>query len=350
MDGSFKRNADERNTLMQKNSYGHRPHAQSNRERCFTLDWPDNGAGVDGIFVREIAGGGDGPTLLMTAGEHGVELSGCAGIDSLCRRLADTAFRGTVLAIPCLMPGNIRHRAHTHGQVYGSQERRGEYDTYLAWPGRPDGSTGERLCHRVWTEVVSRADVVINFHAWQNSASCLFTDRSVPGAAALAGSFGNVFNILEDDLKGSLHSRVLQTGRPAALVETHGQCRIDPEAVIRVRQGLWNVMVTMGMVEGPLELPRPMFAAGAEHLIRAPKAGLFVPLKAIEQVTRAGELLGYMLDAETGERTDLVSPADGAIWLIARNGPKADVVLQGMHAYADPGDLVALIKEIIPLN
>jgi predicted deacylase len=316
---------------MKKNSYGHRPHAPSNRERCFTLDWPDNGAGVDGIFVREIAGGVDGPTLLMTAGEHGVELSGCAGIDSLCRRLADTAFRGTVLAIPCLMPGNIRHRAHTHGQVYGSQERRGEYDTYLAWPGRPDGSTGERLCHRVWTEVVSRADVVINFHAWQNSASCLFTDRSVPGAAALAGSFGNVFNILEDDLKGSLHSRVLQTGRPAALVETHGQCRIDPEAVIRVRQGLWNVMVTMGMVEGPLELPRPMFAA-------------------IEQVTRAGELLGYMLDVETGERTDLVSPADGAIWLIARNGPKADVVLQGMHAYADPGDLVALIKEITPLG
>ena len=33
-----------------------------------------------------------------------------------------------------------------------------------------------------------------------------------------------------------------------------------------------------------------------------------------------------------------------------RNGPKADVVLQGMHAYADPGDLVALIKEIIPLS
>jgi predicted deacylase len=335
---------------MPNNTHGHRPHAPSNRERCFTLDWPDNGAGVGGVFVREIIGGGDGPTLLVTAGEHGVELSGCAGIDSLCRRLAGAAFRGTVLAIPCLMPGNIRHRAHTHGQTYGSQERRGEYDTYLAWPGRADGSTGERLCHRVWNEVVSRADVVINFHAWQNSASCLFTDRSVPGAAALAGSFGNVFNILDDDLKGCLHSRVLETGRPAALVETHGQCRIEPEAVARVRQGLWNVMVTMGMAEGPLELPRPMFAAGAEHLIRAPKAGLFVPLKALEQVTRAGELLGYMLDVETGERTDIVSPADGAIWLIARNGPKADVVLQGMHAYADPGDLVVLIKEITPLN
>ena len=38
---------------MKKNSYGHRPNAPSNRERCFTLDWPDNGAGVDGIFVRE---------------------------------------------------------------------------------------------------------------------------------------------------------------------------------------------------------------------------------------------------------------------------------------------------------
>ncbi len=333
-----------------QNSLDHTAPPPQGRERRQMLTWPDNGAGVNGIFVREIVGDSDGPTLLVTAGEHGIELSGCAGIDSLCRRLADTAFRGTVLAIPCLMPGNIRHRAHTHGQVYGSQERRGEYDTYLSWPGRPDGTAGERLCHLVWTEVVRRADVVINFHAWQNSASCLFTDRSVPGAEALAGSFGNVFNILEDDLKGCLHSRVLETGRPAALVETHGQCRIEPEAVARVRQGIWNTMVTMGMLEGPLELPRPMFAAGGEHLIRAPKAGLFIPLKALEQVTRAGELLGYLLDVETGDRTDIVSPADGAIWLIARNGPKADVVLQGMQAYADQGDLIALIKEITPLR
>lgn len=320
------------------------------RERCYALEWRDSGADVAAVFVREIAGGSNGPTLLVTAGEHGVELSGAAATDSLCRRLADTAFRGTVLAVPCLSPCNIRHRAHVHGQTYG--EGFGtlkDYNTYQSWPGRPDGSPAERLCHLVWNELVTRADAVINFHAWQNSAGCLFTDVSVPGAEALARNFGSVFNILHDDMVGCLHFEVLRTGRPAALVETHGQYRIEPDAVERVQQGICNTMVTLGMLDGPLDLPRPMFAIGREHLIHAPKDGLFVPMKALEQVTRKGELLGYLLDVETGERTDIVSPVDGAIWLIARNGPGADLVLQGLHAYVDRGDLIVLIKEIRPV-
>ncbi len=113
-----------------------------------------------------------------------------------------------------------------------------------------------------------------------------------------------------------------------------------------MQRGLRNTMITMGMLDGPLDLPDPMFAVGGEHLIHSPVDGLFVPLKALEQVVRRGERMGYVLDVETGVRTDIVSPANGAVWLNARNGPKADVVLQGLQAYATRGDLLALIKEI----
>jgi predicted deacylase len=321
------------------------------RDICRSLEWRDNAAGVKSVFVREIHGGSAGPTLLVTAGEHGIELSPVGGIDILCRQIARTAFRGTLLAIPCLSPCNIRYRAHTYGETYGGAARRIEsYDTSGRWPGRPDGSPAERLCHVVWNEVVSRADAVINFHTWQNSAGCLATDVSVPGAEALARSFGSVFNLLHCDRRGGgLVSQVLLTGRPAAGVETHGQYRIEPDAAERVHRGIRNVMVTLGMIEGPLDLPNAMYETGREHLLYAPTAGLFIPLKALEQATRRGELLGYMLDVETGERTDIASPADGAVWLVARNGPAADVVLQGLHAYADRGDLVALIKEVRPM-
>jgi predicted deacylase len=321
-----------------------------NQELCHTLAWRENRAGVATVFVRELRGGRSGPTLLVTAGEHGIEISASGAIDILCRELAATTFRGTLLAMPCLSPCNIRHRAHTYGEPYGLRAARIEaYDTSQAWPGRPDGAPSERLCHLLWTQVVPRADAVINFHSWQNSAGCLVTDPAVPGARALARSYGNVFNILKKPGRGSLVAEVLRTGRPAAQVETHGQYRIEPDAVERVRRGVRNVMVTLGMLDEPLDLPRPMFVTGREHLIYAPTNGLFVPMKALEQVTGKGELLGYVLDVETGTRTHIVSPADGAIWLIARNGPKADAVMQGLHAYADRGDLVALIKEIRPL-
>jgi predicted deacylase len=141
---------------------------------------------------------------------------------------------------------------------------------------------------------------------------------------------------------------LLCESRRAALVEFQGHWWIEPETFARVRRGIRNTLVTLGMLDAPLDRPLEQIQVGTEEeLVRAPHAGLFVPLAPLERRVRRGELLGYLLDLDTGARTDIVSPIDGATWLVSRIGPQSDVVLEDLHAYADAGDILALIKYFV---
>jgi len=324
-----------------------------NKEKLHVLEWDTGQGATHTVFARELRGDSGGPTLALVGGEHGIELTGPAGIDLACRELAGRRFRGTVLAVPTISPPNIRYRNHTFGQPHGKGYT-GEmpYNTWIKWPGRPDGDPAERLCHLVWNEVVSRADVLLNFHTWSgNSASCFFTSESVAPMGQVARHFGVPFVEPADTHEArTLHGRLLSLGKPAGLIELQGQWQIPVTMLQRVRQGILNTMGVLGMLDdAPLALPGPFFPMdGKEYLVKAPCGGLFVPLKGVEQPVREGELLGYLLDPESGARTDIRSPVPGATWLVARTGPAADVQLTGLHAYADAGDLLALIKGVRP--
>ncbi len=318
-------------------------------ESVRVLHW-DTGAGETyGVFVRELRGGDDGPTLALIGGEHGIELSGPAGIDLACRGLAGRRFRGRVLAVPVVSPPNLRYRNHTFGQPHGQgYTYEMPYNTWYKWPGKADGDPAERLCHLLWNEVVAQADVTINFHAWTgNSSSCFFTHASVAPMGEIARHFGVPFlDFSESSEGGTLHQRLLAQGRPAGLIELQGQWQIHGPMMRRVRQGVLNTMNVLDMLDDePLSLPSPCFVTnGREYLVKAPRPGLFIPMKEVEQAVREGEILGYLLDPETGARSDIRSPAAGAAWMVARTGPAADVQLRGQQAYADEGDLLALIK------
>lgn len=317
-------------------------------ETVHTLRWDTGQGEVFPVSVREIRGGADGPTLVLIGGEHGIEVSGPAGIEMACRDLLDRRFAGTVLAVPAIAPCNMRARQHYHGVA--EQDLAFTVNTWPVWPGRPDGDPAQRLAHLVYSEVISRGDVVFNFHAWQrHSAGCLFTSDKVPGMAELAVGFGMPFYSLDTNWGYStLHELLLSQGRRAALVEVQGQWMVQPDMADRVRQGIHNLLICLGMAEGSLVLPRPRFRIGGEVTVKSPAEGFFVPTKQVEQLVRKGELLGWLLDLDTGKRTDVLSPADGAVWLCGRMGGGADVSLPAQHAYATPGDLLALVKLLIP--
>lgn len=315
------------------------------------LKWPHSETECSNIFVREVKGDSPGPVLVLIGGEHGIELTGPAGIDLVCREISQRSFRGTVLAVPAISPPNIRWRNHTHGQPHGKGYTfEMPYNTYAKWPGRADGDPAERLCHLVWTQIVSRADLLLNFHCWHSlSASCFFTKESVTPMGEVARSFGVPFIEPEDKADPRLlHGCLLLQGRPAAIIEMQGQWQVHAALMKRVRQGIINTMIVLGMIDDePLLVPLHRYLMdGTEHIVKAPHPGLFIPLKMQEEPVRRGELLGYLLDIENGDRAEIRSPSDGATWLISRMGTASDVQLTGLHAYADAGDILALIKGV----
>jgi predicted deacylase len=146
---------------------------------------------------------------------------------------------------------------------------------------------------------------------------------------------------------GGLADAALAHGKVSMLIELSSQWWINPQLLQPVCHGLRNVMAGLGMLDAPIVPPtRQYLVDGHDALVRAPRAGLFIPLRRNEELVAAGDVLGYLLDIHTGERTEITAPVAGALWSIARQGAIADVTLEGMHAYADEGDLLALIKGV----
>jgi len=305
------------------------------------------------IPIHVVRGQKSGPVFLVTAGEHGIEVNGVAAIDRIFRETDPQILKGTFVGIPAINPANVRSR------LWPGNQGPALWDSFRAWPGDIKGTPAERITATLVKAVIDSADVVINIHAWSwYSASCAFTSPRNPTAVRLAKTFGLAFVCFSfsEYCKGSaaeLHPKhnelshyVLAHGKPGMLVELRTHHWLYPPSVANGMNGIRNVMKTLGMIPGTPVRPRVQHSALDEEIVQAPQSGLFVPLKDIGDRVRKDEVLGYLLDLKTGGKTDIASPCDGAVWLVSRVG-KSAMTLSDMHAYADKGDMVALIKHVV---
>jgi hypothetical protein len=122
----------------------------------------------------------DGPCLWLTAGIHGPEQAGPAVLyEVLTPELADR-MKGTIVAIPALNPAGLRTNKR---EPYHADE-----DPNRLWPdGKPEKppdpdkappSSLEKAYKRLFAEIASIADLIIDYHnAWTGSISFAFRDR-----------------------------------------------------------------------------------------------------------------------------------------------------------------------------
>jgi len=307
------------------------------------------------IPIHVVRGQKSGPALVVAAGEHGVEVNGVAAIDRVFRETGPRSLKGTLVGIPAVNPTNVRNRINP---PFGKDGRRSPWDSARAWPGDIKGTPAERIAATLVNAVMDSADVVINIHAWSwYAASCAFASPRSREAMQLARAFGLGFVCFSysDFCKGSdvpldskhnmLTHYAQSHGKPSMLVELRTHHWLYPPSVADGMNGIRNVMKALGMIPGTPVRPVVQHSALDEEIVRAPGSGLFVPLKDIADRVRKHEVLGYLLDLKTGGKTDVASPCDGAVWLISRVG-KSVMTLADMHAYADKGDMVALIKHV----
>lgn len=305
------------------------------------------------IPVHVIQGKRNGPVCLVGAGEHGIEVNGVAAIDRVFRETDFRALRGTFVGIPAINPANVRSRG-----CPGGESGKRVWDSVRTWPGDSRGTPAERIAAALVRAVIDDADVVINIHAWSwYASSCAFTSPHDRLAMLLVKAFGLPFVCFSFSryCKGTdaqLHPKhnmlthyVLAHGKPSLLVELRTHHWLYPPSVADGMNGIRNVLQALGMLPGQPVRPRVQHEATREEVVHAPRNGLFVPVKEIADRVRKHEVLGYLLDLKTGRKTDVKSPGDGAIWLISRVG-KSMMSLPDMHAYADRGDMVALIKHV----
>ncbi|BAN26216.1 succinylglutamate desuccinylase/aspartoacylase family protein [Caballeronia insecticola] len=284
---------------------------------------------------------GDGPTVLLTGGNHGDEYEGPVALMKLMQRLPTLAIRGRLIVIPALNFPAFLNGTRTSPIDSGNLNR--------LFPGARHGKPTEMIAHYVETELLPRADIVFDFHAGGASFDHAPTLLASPPPASdparraryldLMRAFGAP-NTMVMDLLGEDRTFAAAAERHGTLFlcgEFGGHAGCDAGNLAIVERGLQRVLQQLGVVpDEDLAAPprtRTLRVEGARHYVYAPHAGVFEPAFSLDDDVRAGQLAGRLFDPHEPWR----APREIAF------GGDGRVMCARTFARVEAGDCIALL-------
>lgn len=284
-----------------------------------------NTAGWASTFVHlACVANGDGPTVLVLAGNHGDEYEGQVAALRLLQALQPAEVSGRVIVIPVLSPA--ASKANTRNWPSGANFNR-------SFPGRPDGPPNEQLAHYLSTVLFPQADVVIDMHSGGRTAWFLpcshmhVVDDPRQRRAMLEGmeAWLSDWHYLYIDVNGTglLPVEAESQGKLVITTELGGGGRV-PAPVHRLAwSGLTNVLRHVGVLEGEaqtrasLGLPPPVILDGRDPgtIVVAPEDGLWEGMLEPGEPVAADQPVGRLWFVDRPDRPpiEVVSPVDGYV-------------------------------------
>lgn len=291
------------------------------------IEIPD---GIDAgtrIPVTTICGIQPGPVLALVAGNHGYEYPPILALQKL-RQIDPARLAGTIIMVHIANMPSFLGRTVYFSPVDGKNLNR-------VYPGREDGSVSERIAYAITTEVIEKADYVLDLHCgdgnewlrpyvYQTQTGNARLDGAIAG---LALAFG-IDHILIDrgrpiDPARSVYcsNTAITRGKPAITVESGALGRTDGPSVECIVEGVRGVLAHLRMAEdGPAPLEKPVFLDPAE-VITSPETGILYPRVEPDQAVVKGEILAHITDFFGARIAEVTSPLDGKVLYIVATPP-----------------------------
>lgn len=280
--------------------------------------WPDAVPVTMPIIL--VNGAQPGPVVLMTAAVHGIEVGGIEVIRRLTRQIIDPAqLRGGIIAAPIVNP--FAYRA---ARMNTPQD---EYNLNRVFPGGPDQLLSHRLAHVVITELLAKADYLIDFHS-NVTPSIPFTiirrtgDAKVNAACRrMADAFGvttvEMVQQLEQHRTGTLSDCALTDGKPTIVIELIDTRRLNEAAITMGVRGTLNVLKAIGLLDGAIDAAQTELPVHKGNFVRmeitADKGGLVHVGKDAGDHVAKGDIVATLYDP-WGNVVDVIkSPVDGYV-------------------------------------
>jgi len=216
---------------------------------------------------------GQGPTLLLTGGNHGDEYESQVALQKLTRSLEPERVHGQVIIVPSLnLPAALAHSRVS--PIDGGNMNR-------VFPGDPRGSMTQRIAWFVSQRLIPRADVVADLHS--GGKSLMFTPTAIihklddaermARGRALLKAFGAPIGLVltELDAVGMMDSAVEDSGKLFLSSELGGAGALTVETLRVTERGIANLLAHIGLVEGEIERPE-----SATRMMETPEVGAFV--------------------------------------------------------------------------
>ncbi len=275
------------------------------------------------VHIASIANG-EGPTILVLAGNHGDEYEGQVAALRLLQELQPEQISGRVIVIPVLSPA--ASKANTRNWPSGANFNR-------SFPGRSDGPPNEQLADFLTRVLFPLADVVIDMHSGGRSAWFLpcshmhVVDDPVQRKAMLEGmeAWCSDWHYLYIDVNGTglLPVEAENQGKLVITTELGGGGRVPAPVHQLAWSGLNNVLRHVGVLRGEVQtraslgLPPAIILDGRnpETIVVSPEDGMFEGILEPGDPVAAGEPVGRLWFIDRPDRAPelLLAPLDGFV-------------------------------------
>ncbi|MGO4331425.1 succinylglutamate desuccinylase/aspartoacylase family protein [Cupriavidus sp. 2TAF22] len=255
-------------------------------------------------------GNGDGPAVLVMAGNHGDEYEGQILVSRLVREIAPEQVRGRLILLPMANYPAAQAGLRTSPLDGGNLNR--------SFPGDPRGTPTQVIADYIERSLLSRVDVVVDLHSGGSSlqyhGATLFAQAEPDPARqqrllAAVSAFGLPYSLVNESANPvGLLAAARRNGVLGLLTELGGAGTVDAAVLGSAWQGLLHLLGHIGALEGPLVPSGPphdtrlLRVDRTRHYVYAYDDGIFEPLVQLGERVEAGQPAARLHTPERPER------------------------------------------------
>lgn len=292
---------------------------------------------------------GEGPTVLLTGGNHGDEYEGPVALAKLATSLQASDVSGCVIIVPYMNYPAFRAGKRTSPIDAGNLNR--------SFPGRPDGSVTEKIADYFQRHLLERADYVLDIHAGGRTLDFLpfaaihvLDDKHQQARCEQAMlAFGAPYSmrLLELDSVGMFDSAAEQAGKVFVSTELGGGGTSTAASLAVADRGVRGFLTHAGVLNGAealaddaprtttlLDMPDSSCYTTSEH------RGLLEMCRDLGETVQAGDVLARVYDIDRTGSQPVEYRAQRAGLLAARHFP----------GLVQAGDTVAVVADVVDHN
>ncbi len=254
-----------------------------------------------------------GKTLYIQAISDGNELNGIAVIHEILNYITPENLSGQLIIVPVV---NV-HAFHAK-QAYSPVDN---VKMNRCFPGRPEGTSSQRIAHQLFESATKNADYCIDLH--QGGVHPMIDEVRVrvgkkheqhSACMELASVFGIGYILDQKGPKGQLAQAAPDIGIPTIDPELGGTHGWDASSINKGVRGVLNVLKHYHFIDGTPEIPDKQIVVNKFITIVSNKGG-FVYYKAkLSDQLQARQPIAEIRDV-FGNLTDVVrAPEEGVFW------------------------------------
>ena len=284
---------------------------------------------------------GDGPTALLTGGNHGDEYEGPVALSRLAQELRVEDVRGRVIIVPFMNTPAFHAGKRTSPIDAGNLNR--------SFPGRPDGTVTQKIADYFQRTLLPLADVVLDIHSGGRTldflpfAAChVLPDKAQQEASeALMRAFAAPYamRMLELDAVGMYDSAAEEQGKLFVTTELGGGGTSSARTVAIARRGVRNLLVEAGILRGEIEPANSAMLdmPDGDCFVASEHGGLLEMCRDLGEHVERGEVLARVHDVLRTGAAPVEYRAKRSGILAARHFP----------GLVQSGDTLAVVAEVL---